>query len=299
MKNQSSLTSLLSAYGRCYHSENEQNPIFKDGIIKKLFTEEEYNSIANYVLSGKNFFCPDIQFENDRQALSYLINTQIAPTPVCRSAYCEQALRVAYLSGTRQYVILGAGLDTFAYRQTNALTKCEVFEIDRQSTQEDKLNRIKRADLKIPNNLHMLTADLTADNLLEKLTLNGFDRNKKTFFSLLGVSYYLTENSLQKLFSQLSEFMAEGSSLVFDYGDENLFLSQEKRVKNMLAMAEAGGEPMLSCFSYHRLEKMLEDSRLLIYELLTPNEIQTQIINPKNSRLKPFEHINYALAVKK
>lgn len=299
MKNQSSLTSLLSAYGRCYHSENEQNPIFKDGIVKKLFTKEEYNSISNYVLSGKDFFCPDMNFENDRQALSHIINTQIAPTPVCRSAYCEQALRVAYLSGTRQYVILGAGLDTYAFRQTNALTKYEVFEIDSKFTQEDKLKRIEKSNLQIPNNLHMLTADLTSDNLLEKLTLNGFDRDKKTFFSLLGVSYYLTENSLQKLFLNLSEFMAEGSSIVFDYGDENLFNAKEKRVNNMLAMAKAGGEPMLSCFSYPRLEKMLVDSNLLIYELLTPDDIQAQIINPKNSQLKAFEHINYVLVVKK
>jgi O-methyltransferase involved in polyketide biosynthesis len=66
------------------------------------------------------------------------------------------------------------------------------------------------------------------------------------------------------------------SSVVFDYADENLFTSEVKRVQNMVAMAEASGEPMKSCFSYAELEKVLEDAGWLIYGHLSPAEIETR-----------------------
>lgn len=64
-------------------------------------------------------------------------------------------------------------------------------------------------------------------------------------------------------------------------------------------MAAAGGEPMKSEFSYGELEKLLERHGFLIYELLTPKDIQENIITPSGSDIKAFEHVNYCLAVKK
>ena len=67
----------------------------------------------------------------------------------------------------------------------------------------------------------------------------------------------------------------------------------------MLSLALAGGEPMKTCFSYADLEKLLEKHNFLIYEMLTPKDIQEQIIDKKGADMKAFEHINYALAVYK
>ena len=86
----------------------------------------------------------------------------------------------------------------------------------------------------------------------------GGDASVKTFFSWLGVTYYLSTEAINTMLAALSELCADGSSLVFDYPDENFFDASEKRVQNTIMMAKAGDEPMQSAFSYSEIEKLLE-----------------------------------------
>lgn len=86
---------------------------------------------------------------------------------------------------------------------------------------------------------------------------------------------------------------------MFDYPAENFFDAPERRVLNTIMMAKAGGEPMQSVFSYSELEKLLEKHGFLIYELLTPEDIQRDVIDKAGADLKAFEHVNYCLAVRK
>ncbi|MGN1168515.1 MAG: class I SAM-dependent methyltransferase, partial [Acutalibacteraceae bacterium] len=122
--------------------------------------------------------------------------------------------------------------------------------------------------------------------------------NKKSFFSLLGVSFYLTKEQFEATLESIAELSSDGSTLVFDYADEGLFDSGVKRVRNMLAMAAAGGEPMKSCFSYNELEKLLERHGFLIYELLTSPDIQSTFFDGHGG-MTAFENINYVTAVYK
>ena len=121
----------------------------------------------------------------------------------------------------------------------------------------------------------------------------------QTFFSWLGVTYYLSTEAINTMLAALSELCADWSSLVFDYPDENFFDASEKRVQNTIMMAKAGGEPMQSAFSYSEIEKLLEKHGFLIYELLTPDDIQRDIIDKAGTDMKAFEHVNYCLAVRK
>ena len=121
----------------------------------------------------------------------------------------------------------------------------------------------------------------------------------KTFFSWLGVTYYLSTEAINTMLAALSELCADWSSLVFDYPDENIFDASEKRVQNTIMMAKAGDEPMQSAFSYSEIEKLLEKHGFLIYELLTPDDIQRDIIDKAGTDMKAFEHVNYCLAVRK
>lgn len=121
----------------------------------------------------------------------------------------------------------------------------------------------------------------------------------KTFFSWLGVTYYLSTEAINTMLAALSELCADGSSLVFDYPDENFFDASEKRVQNTIMIAKAGGEPMQSAFSYSEIEKLLEKQGFLIYELLTPDDIQRDIIDKAGADMKAFGHVNYCLAVRK
>ena len=301
MNNKASITALMSAFGRAFHTENEDHPVFADHLAKELMTAEEYTAVQGYILGGAQFFEPEIGSAawEPKELVRKIVNTHIAPSPLCRSAYTEKSLQAAALTGTKQYVILGAGLDTFAFRETEFLSKHRVFEVDHPMTQADKRERIARAGWTVPDNLTFVPVDFAKDSLTERLTAAGFDPSVKSFFSWLGVTYYISAEAIDTMLSALSSLCAGGSSLVFDYPDENFFDAPEKRVQNTIMMAKAGGEPMQSAFSYSELEKLLETHGFLIYELLTPYDIQRDIIDRAGADMKAFEHVNYCLAVRK
>ncbi len=301
MNNKASITALMSSFGRAFHAENEEHPVFADHLAKELMTAEEYDAVGSYILSGAQFFEPKIDpaQQEPKELLRRLVNVHIAPSPLCRAAYTEQALKTAVRSGTKQYVMLGAGMDTFAFRETEFLLKHKVFEVDHPLTQADKKERITRAGWKIPDNLSFVSVDFTRDSLAERLIAGGFDPSVKSFFSWLGVTYYLSAKAIDKTLAELSSLCADGSTLVFDYPDENFFNAPEKRVQNTIMMAKAGGEPMQSAFSYSELERLLEKHGFLIYELLTPDDIQRDIIDKSGADMKAFEHVGYCLAVRK
>lgn len=301
MEKQSSLTALMSSFGRVYHAENDSPIIFNDTLSRQLMTENEYQQIHSYMLEGIDFFAPDkkADFASADDMLKWIVQTQIAPTPLARARYCEDALKTAILTGTTQYVILGAGMDTFAFRNPDIIDNLQVFEVDHPLTQEEKKKRVSRAGWDIPKNLCFVPMDFATDNLTEKLLNHGFKKDRKTFFSWLGVSYYLTKEQIENMLKAIGDFSAEGSSLLFDYASGDLFNSPIKRVQNMIAMAAASGEPMKSSFSYHELEKTLEKYRFLIYEHLSTEEIQRMFFADRTDYLSAFEHIEYALAVLK
>ena len=301
MNSQASITALMSSFGRAFHAENEDHPVFADLFAKNLMTEEEYSAVQGYILGGAQFFEPEIDpaKQEPKELLRRLVNVHIAPSPLCRAAYTEKALKAAVLTSTKQYVILGAGMDTFAFRETEFLSKYRVFEVDHPLTQADKLERITRAGWTISDNLSFVPVDFTKDSLTERLIAAGFDPSAKSFFSWLGVTYYLSAEAIDTMLSALSSLCADGSSLVFDYPDEDFFAAPERRVQNTIMMAKAGGEPMQSAFSYSELEKLLAKHGFLIYELLTPDDIQRDIIDNAGADMKAFEHVNYCLAVRK
>ena len=152
MNNKASITAMMSSFGRAFHAENEQYPVFTDYFAKELLTPDEYAAVQGYILGGAQFFEPEIDLakQEPQELLRRLVNVHIAPSPLCRAAYTEKALKAAVLTSTKQYVILGAGMDTFAFRETEFLSKYRVFEVDHPLTQADKLKRITRAGWTVP-----------------------------------------------------------------------------------------------------------------------------------------------------
>ncbi|MEI5893417.1 SAM-dependent methyltransferase [Bacillus cereus] len=302
-KGEASVTSLVSAFGRAYHSEFDSSKIFDDYIAKEFISQKERHDIETNMIQGIHFFNKEIaqQFQdNPKEILKWITQVQLSPTPLARAAYCERVLLHEITLGTKQYVILGAGLDTFSFRHRELENKIEIFEVDHPSTQQFKKEKIEEAEFEIPNNLHFVSMDFTKGFSYEQLRNEGFE-NKKTFFSLLGVTYYLTKEDLSSLIECLFAMVPEGSSIVFDYPDENLFTEKglSNRVENMVKMAAVGGEPMKSCYSYREMEALLEKAGLLIYEHLSPEEINTLYFEGRNDYLEAFETVQYIHAVKK
>lgn len=300
-KEKASITSLISAYARVYHTETESEPIFSDHAARKLFTREEYENIGNYIAGGIDFFAPELKAAcaSRDKIISHIVKNDLAPTPVCRAAYCEEALETAVKTGTKQYVILGAGLDTFAQRHPDFLSRHKIYEVDHPLTQADKRERLSRAGFEENKNHIFVPADFEKNDLAAALDAAGFDRQKKTFFSLLGVSYYIGKDETAELLRTLSSLSSDGSTLLFDYASAGIFLSDVPRVERMLGMAKAGGEEMRSSYDYFAMEQMLSDAGFLIYELLTPKDIESRFIRGKANDMHAFENINYIQAVKK
>ncbi len=212
-KGESSVTSLVSAFSRAYHSEFDNPKIFDDYVAKEFISQKERNDIEMNMVQEIHFFNTDIakQFQdNPQEILKWITQVQLSPTPLARAAYCERVLLHEITLGTKQYVILGAGLDTFSFRHRELESNIEIFEVDHPSTQGFKKERIKEAELEVPNNLHFISMDFTKGFSYEQLRNEGFE-HKKTFFSLLGVSYYLTKEELSSLIECLFEMVSEGA----------------------------------------------------------------------------------------
>lgn len=299
MNGKSSVTALMAAFGRAFHTANVRKPVFADTKARELITDEEYTAMGRYILDGVDFFCPDQKekFSGEEETLRYLVHTQIAPTPLARAAFCEERLKIFARMESVQYVILGAGMDTFAFRETDFMETHKVFEVDHPLTQADKLNRVHRAELTIPDNLRYVAVDFSKDDLKAKLLEAGFDPTKKSFFSWLGVSYYLSKEEIEETFKRIASLSVKGSRVIFDYADEKLFDSEIRRVRNMLAMASAGGEPMKSCFEYDQLQRLLEKHRFIICERMDAQDIQERYFAGQEAELTAFEHIHYVTAV--
>jgi methyltransferase (TIGR00027 family) len=161
-----------------------------------------------------------------------------------RSRYAEDQLARAVERGVRQYVVLGAGLDTFAYRNPFQSAGLHVFEVDHPATQEWKRARLRDAGIAIPSEMTFVAVDFERQSLAAQLELAGFRHTALAFFSWLGVTPYLTRPA----FDSTVEFIASlpaGSGVAFDFAVERSLLQphQQLALDAMAARVARAGEP--------------------------------------------------------
>lgn len=299
-QNESSLTSLVSAFSRAYHIKHDAPVIFNDTFAQNFLTDGEYEAISQNMASGIAFFSPEKATElSGDEALKWVNQIQLSPTPLARAAFSEQVVLNEINLGAEQYVILGAGLDTFAWRYPDV--NLHIFEVDHPASQQFKRERLAEASIQLPTNLTFVPMDFAKELSLASLITQGFDPTKKTVFSLLGVTYYLTKEIFEQLLHTLFKDLPKGSSIIFDIADERLFTETGifSRVQNMVQMAAASGEPMQFCSSIAQLEQFLEQQDMHIFEHLSPQGIQDRYFADREDDLQAFETIHYVHAVKK
>ena len=158
--------------------------------------------------------------------------------------------------GLSQLVVLGAGLDTFAYR--NPHPSLRVFEVDHAGTQAWKRQRLTDAGIAAPEALTYVSVDFEHDDLMERLTTAGLDLQRRTFFLWLGVVPYLTRQAIEATLKATAS-LPGGAEIAFDYGEPPDNLSPELREiheRRAKYLAELG-EPFLSMFAPDDLHGML------------------------------------------
>jgi methyltransferase (TIGR00027 family) len=165
-----------------------------------------------------------------------------------RSRYAEDELSKAIERGVAQYVILGAGLDSFAYRRRDLAEVIRVFEVDYPATQTWKQARLRTLGIELPSNLTFIPIDFEKQSLADALRAGGYHAEKPRFFSWLGVTEYLREEAIFTTL-QVVASMAPGSEIVFGYAVPETLLDEEnRRLLAMKAFAAARGEPIRSLF---------------------------------------------------
>jgi methyltransferase (TIGR00027 family) len=176
-----------------------------------------------------------------------------------RSRYAEDMLELAVARGVRQYVVLGAGLDTFAYRDLRNDLRLRIFEVDHPATQVWKRALLHEGDIGIPDALTFAPVDFERQTLGAGLANAGFNAAAPAFFSMLGVAVYLTKPAL---FQTLRSIIAleRGTEIVFSYGVPSAMLTDAQRSAREAGARRASdiGEPWLSYYEPESLAAELE-----------------------------------------
>jgi methyltransferase (TIGR00027 family) len=174
-----------------------------------------------------------------------------------RSRYAEDELACAFAQGVRQYVVLGAGLDTFAYR--NPHPGLRVFEVDQPATQAWKREQLQAANIAIPESLTFVTIDFDRQTLADGLGHSGFTASAPAFFSWLGVIPYLSREACMGTLSFIAK-MPAGSGVVFDFVVDRRLLNPGQRMAlDALSKRVARyGEPFQLFFDPAKLQDELK-----------------------------------------
>jgi methyltransferase (TIGR00027 family) len=169
-----------------------------------------------------------------------------------RSRYAEDRLAEAVANGVTQYVVLGAGLDTFAYR--NPFPALRVFEVDFPATQEWKRALLAEAAIALPASLTFVPLDFEHNALAEGLAEAGFDAGKAAFFGWLGVVPYLTLDAFRATLGAIAQLPA-GSGVCFDFAFPPETLSPARRLvfDGLAGRVAAAGEPFRLFFGPEEL----------------------------------------------
>ena len=177
-----------------------------------------------------------------------------------RQRYAEDELATAVEGGVGQYVMLGAGLDSFAYRRLDLATILRIFEVDHPATQQWKRARLRELHVYLPSNLTFIPLDFEQHTLADALPAGSHRRELPTFFSWLGVTHYLTDEAVFTTLRYVAS-LAPGSEIVFQYFlPEALFDDENRRLLALWKARRASvGEPVLSQFEPTTLATRMQE----------------------------------------
>ena len=196
---------------------------------------------------GLQLVAPD---EGRRERPDMKFTKRLRASIVARSRFIEDLIIEQCELGIRQYVILGAGLDTFAQRRPDIASGIQIFEIDQPETLDWKQKRLIETGFGIPEYLHFVPVDFEISSWWEQLLKAGFDVDKPALVACTGVSLYLTKETIISTLKQIASF-ASGSTLAMAFYLKKQLLDIEDQPMQEIAEkgAREAGTPMISFFT--------------------------------------------------
>ena len=203
-----------------------------------------------------------------------------APEIIVRADYGEQHAKNAIVKGVDQYVICGAGYDSFAMRRTDLTKNLTVYEVDTPSSQAEKRRRMKKAGIAEPECVRYVAADFNKESLEDTLARSGFDSTKPAFFSWFGVSYYLSPESVWAMLDYVANRTAKGSAIAFDYvcHESEIAESDRQLMQNLAKFVAKRGEPWLTHLKPSTLPSELLAAGFTEIDHVPPADISSKLV---------------------
>jgi methyltransferase (TIGR00027 family) len=251
-----SRTALATSLMRAAHTRLDPHPLIDDPWGDRLVPESVKRVMASASESLDESLMHSASYAN----------------VIMRTRYAEDALQAAVLGGVSQYVLIGAGFDSFSLRRPAYAANLQIFEIDFPATQRLKIEQIAACGIKLPDSVHFITADLSAESVAAALARSPFETNRLTFFSWLGVTMYLTREANLATLTSVASCSPAGSEVIFTYLDERVFQAQSESFRALRQRVAAIGEPFRSGFDPADLAANLAACGLELVEDLNGNE---------------------------
>jgi methyltransferase (TIGR00027 family) len=284
---------------RALHSRSDPSPLLYDPWGDRLVTESERKRMTQRILArmdtdvrARALLAPDSVLDE------FLLTNAAFSGVVIRSRYAEDALREATIRGIRQYVLIGAGFDSFALRRPAFSDALAIFEIDHPATQTMKIQRINECGISLPQSVHFIAADLAKEDLVTALARSSFRTGEAAFFSWLGVTVYLTREANLATLRAVANSGAQGSELVFTYVDQiELAPDRSRSPHNENAKVVAAiGEPYVSGFDPDGIADDLTGAGLELIEDLDGKAMWERYGGASATILQPPASLHIALA---
>lgn len=285
MPHATSRTATLAASVRAHHRRWHPAPIFADDHALAMLPPFWRVVVGNRLL--------DRIVADLLMGVFHPIHTEI----LLRARYAEERLGDALAAGVGQYVVLGAGLDTFALRQQGRPRRARVFEVDHPATQETKRGRVLRINGRLPPDLTLVPIDFENERLPDALARTAFDPGAPAFFSWLGTTYYLSRDAIRETLAGVARAAAPGSRIVLDHKLPRRLVPARSRPLNdrLERLVKRLGEPMRSEFTPEELNGEMARVGFVEMETLPPDEQVRRYLGGRSDVAGPAPNFSFAL----
>lgn len=225
------------------------------------------------------------------------IISRLRASIVARARFVEDLIIEQFRQGISQYVILGAGLDTFAQRRPEIASKLQIFEIDQPATQIWKQRRLVELGFGIPEWLHFVSVDFEVSSWWEELLKAGFDVSRPAFMSCSGVTLYLTRDAIISTLKQIAA-LEKGSVLAMAFYLPIELLDEEDRPLQLIAEkgARASGTPFVSFFSHEEILALAREAGFRKFETVSSKDLAGRYFSGRTDNLSPASGEEFLLA---
>ena len=271
-----SRTAEAAAALRANHHQNSSNPVFSDEYAYAM-TNARWRLLLNNSMFRKVLNTTPVN-----QSFGKLTAQVVA-----RSRYAEDKLLEAIANGIQQYILVGAGLDSFVLRMAEQYPELKIFEVDHPDTQKIKIHKLKKLGT-IPSNVAFVSIDFEKEKLSDALLRSSYDTKAPAFFSWLGTTHYLNPETTLATLQNIASIASSNSELVMDYSIDYRALEGIERIGSfaITQFTRLLNEPLLGTFASEYLHQAVEKMGYIVLEDLSGTEITERYFHQRTDQIR-------------